>query len=180
MAASHACCSIASLTPSLPHGEGSQSTTRKRSLLVGVAERGSIRLGLSLPDKHRRTRGFLPRPRHRGICCRRTCPAGIRQLTDQEFDRLLAAVLNEQKRRGKKLPVSRKASSKPPVENSALLWLLQKSMPYGLPSRQVSLRHVLPDSLEFPMRTFGRRLQAIRLRVLPMRSRGIGGIGGMG
>ena len=41
---------------------------------------------------------------------------GIKQLTDQEFDRLLAAVLTEQKRRGKKLPVSRKASRKPPVQ----------------------------------------------------------------
>src|SRR6478672_12553759 len=40
---------------------------------------------------------------------------GIKQLTDQEFDRLLAAVLTEQKRRGKKLSVSRKASRKPPV-----------------------------------------------------------------
>ena len=40
---------------------------------------------------------------------------GIRQLTDQEFDRLLAAVLTEQKRRGGKLPVSSKASRKPPV-----------------------------------------------------------------
>jgi hypothetical protein len=38
--------------------------------------------------------------------------SGIRQLTDQEFDRLLAAVLAEQKRRGKKLPVSRKTSRK--------------------------------------------------------------------
>ena len=43
---------------------------------------------------------------------------GIKQLTDQEFDRLLAAVLTEQKRRGKKLPVSRKASRKPPVQES--------------------------------------------------------------
>ena len=41
---------------------------------------------------------------------------GIKQLTDQEFDRLLAAVLTDQKRRGKKLPVSRKASRKPPVQ----------------------------------------------------------------
>jgi DNA invertase Pin-like site-specific DNA recombinase len=41
--------------------------------------------------------------------------SGIRQLTDQEFDRLLAAVLTEQKRRGKKLPASGKASRKPPV-----------------------------------------------------------------
>jgi hypothetical protein len=41
--------------------------------------------------------------------------SGIRQLTDQEFDRLLAAVLTEQKRRGGKLPLSRKASRKPPV-----------------------------------------------------------------
>jgi hypothetical protein len=38
--------------------------------------------------------------------------AGIRQLTDQEFDRLLAAVLAEQKRRGKNPRVSRKASGK--------------------------------------------------------------------
>ena len=46
--------------------------------------------------------------------------SGIRQLTDQEFDRLLAAVLAEQKRRGKKLPVSRKASRKPPVQEFGL------------------------------------------------------------
>ena len=46
--------------------------------------------------------------------------SGIRQLTDQEFDRLLAAVLTEQKRRGKKLPVSRKASRKPPVQEFGL------------------------------------------------------------
>ena len=43
--------------------------------------------------------------------------SGIRQLTDQEFHRLLAAVLAEQKRRGKKLSVSRKASHKPPVQD---------------------------------------------------------------
>ena len=42
--------------------------------------------------------------------------SGIRQLTDQEFDRLLAAVLAEQKRRGKKLPLPRNASRKPPVQ----------------------------------------------------------------
>jgi DNA invertase Pin-like site-specific DNA recombinase len=42
--------------------------------------------------------------------------SGISQLTDQEFDRLLAAMLVEQKRRGKKLPVSRKTPRKPPVE----------------------------------------------------------------
>ena len=42
--------------------------------------------------------------------------SGIRQLNDQEFDRLLAAVLAEQKRRGKKLPLSHKASRKPPVQ----------------------------------------------------------------
>ena len=43
---------------------------------------------------------------------------GIKLLTDQEFDRLLAAVLTEQKRRGKRLLVSRKASRKPPVQES--------------------------------------------------------------
>jgi DNA invertase Pin-like site-specific DNA recombinase len=41
---------------------------------------------------------------------------GIRQLTDQEFDRLLAAVIAEQKRRGKKLSVSHKASRKSPIQ----------------------------------------------------------------
>ena len=41
---------------------------------------------------------------------------GIKQLTDQEFDRLLAAVLTEQKRRGKKLSVSHKASRKSPIQ----------------------------------------------------------------
>jgi DNA invertase Pin-like site-specific DNA recombinase len=47
----------------------------------------------------------------------RDLSSGIRQLTDQEFDRLLAAVLAEQKRRGKKVSVSRKASYKPPVQD---------------------------------------------------------------
>jgi DNA invertase Pin-like site-specific DNA recombinase len=41
----------------------------------------------------------------------------MRQLTDHEFDRLLAAVLAEQKRRGKRPSVSRKASHKPPVQD---------------------------------------------------------------
>src|SRR6476659_4766552 len=41
---------------------------------------------------------------------------GIKQLTDLDFDRLLAAVLTEQKRRGKRLPVSREASRKLPVK----------------------------------------------------------------
>ena len=58
--------------------------------------------------------------------------------------------------------------------------LLQKSTLYGLPSRQVCLHPVLPDSLEFLMRMFERRWQAVRLSARPMRSRGIGGIGGMG
>jgi DNA invertase Pin-like site-specific DNA recombinase len=46
----------------------------------------------------------------------RDLSSGIRQLADQEFDRLLAAVLAEQKRRGKKLPISPKASRKPPTQ----------------------------------------------------------------
>jgi hypothetical protein len=41
---------------------------------------------------------------------------GIRQLSDQEFDLLLAAVLAEQKRRGKRLSVSHKASRKSPIQ----------------------------------------------------------------
>jgi DNA invertase Pin-like site-specific DNA recombinase len=40
----------------------------------------------------------------------------ISTLSDQEFDRLLAAVLAESKRRGKKLPVSRKTYRKPPIK----------------------------------------------------------------
>jgi len=40
----------------------------------------------------------------------------ISNLSDQEFDRLLAVVLADQKRRGKKLPVSRKTSHKPPIK----------------------------------------------------------------
>src|SRR3974390_2711754 len=43
-------------------------------------------------------------------------PGAISNLSDQEFDRLLAAVLAEQKRRRKKLPVSRKTSRKPPIK----------------------------------------------------------------
>jgi hypothetical protein len=45
----------------------------------------------------------------------RDLPGGIKQLTDQEFDRLLAAVLAEQQRRGRKLPVSRKTSRALPL-----------------------------------------------------------------
>jgi DNA invertase Pin-like site-specific DNA recombinase len=43
-------------------------------------------------------------------------PNAIEQLTDEEFDRLLAAVLAEQKRRGKKLPVSHEGSPKRPAD----------------------------------------------------------------
>ena len=50
----------------------------------------------------------------------RDLPGGIRQLTDQEFDRLLAAVLAEQHRRGRKLPSSRKTSRKPQIKEVAL------------------------------------------------------------
>ena len=52
--------------------------------------------------------------------------SGIRQLTDQEFDRLLAAVLTEQKRRGKKLSVSHKASRKSPIQEFAAPLTLAK------------------------------------------------------
>ena len=51
---------------------------------------------------------------------------GIRQLTDQEFDRLLAAVIAEQKRRGKKLSVSHKASRKSPIQEFAAPLTLAK------------------------------------------------------
>jgi hypothetical protein len=47
-------------------------------------------------------------------------PKDLRQLTDQEFDRLLAAVLAEQKRRGRELPASRKTARKPPIKETGL------------------------------------------------------------
>jgi DNA invertase Pin-like site-specific DNA recombinase len=43
-------------------------------------------------------------------------PNAIKQLDNQELDRLLAAVLSEQKRRGRKLPVSNERSRKRQVE----------------------------------------------------------------
>jgi DNA invertase Pin-like site-specific DNA recombinase len=46
----------------------------------------------------------------------RDLSSGIKQLTDQEFDRLLAAVLAERRRRGRKLPLSPKTSRKPPIK----------------------------------------------------------------
>ena len=49
----------------------------------------------------------------------RDLSGGIKQLTDQEFDRLLAAVLAEQQRRGGRLPVSRKMSRKPLIKEVA-------------------------------------------------------------
>jgi hypothetical protein len=48
-------------------------------------------------------------------------PNGIKQLTDQEFDRLLAAVLAEQKRRGRELPVPRETSHKLPIKETGPL-----------------------------------------------------------
>ena len=56
----------------------------------------------------------------------RDLPGGIKQLTDQEFDRLLAAVLAEQRRRGRKLLVSRKTSRKPLIKEVALPLTLAK------------------------------------------------------
>jgi hypothetical protein len=43
-------------------------------------------------------------------------PNAIKQLDNQELDRLLAAVLSEQKRRGRELPVSNERSRKRQVE----------------------------------------------------------------
>jgi predicted DNA-binding protein (UPF0251 family) len=56
----------------------------------------------------------------------RDLPGGIKQLTDQEFDRLLAAVLAEQQRRGRKLPISRKTFRKPLIKEVALPLTLAK------------------------------------------------------
>ena len=50
----------------------------------------------------------------------RDLQGGIKQLADQVFARLLAAVLAEQQRRGRKLPVSRKTSRKPLIKEVAL------------------------------------------------------------
>jgi hypothetical protein len=47
-------------------------------------------------------------------------PNAIKQLDDQEFDRLVSAVVAEQKRRGKKLPVSDEGSRKGRVESVAV------------------------------------------------------------
>jgi hypothetical protein len=88
----------------------------------------------------------------------RDLPGGIKQLTDQEFDRLLAAVLTEQQRRGRKLPISRKTFRKPLIKEVALpLTLLQSSTLSALPSRLALPHHVLPDSLGFLSRTLERR-----------------------
>src|SRR4051812_25818737 len=43
-------------------------------------------------------------------------PGAIKQLHDQELDRLLAAALAEQKRRGRKPPVPKETSRKPGIE----------------------------------------------------------------
>jgi hypothetical protein len=47
-------------------------------------------------------------------------PAAIKQLDDQELDRLQAAVLAEQKRRGRKPAVSVETLNKPRVEAAAV------------------------------------------------------------
>ena len=83
----------------------------------------------------------------------RDLPGGIKQLTDQEFDRLLAAVLAEQQRRGRKLPSSRKTSRKPLIKEVALPLTLKSSTLFALPSRPASRHHVFPDSLGFLSRT---------------------------
>jgi hypothetical protein len=47
-------------------------------------------------------------------------PGAIKQLDDQELDRLLAAVLAEQKRRARKLPVSVETPDKPRIDAAVL------------------------------------------------------------
>jgi hypothetical protein len=49
-------------------------------------------------------------------------PNAIEQLDDQEFDRLLAAVLAEQKRRDRKLAASGERSRKERVEEIDISW----------------------------------------------------------
>jgi hypothetical protein len=86
----------------------------------------------------------------------------ISNLSDQEFDRLLAAVLAEQKRRGKKPPVSRKTSRKPPIKEIGPSLTPERRNAEQAAFKAGVSPSVLPDSLEFPMRTFERRWQAVR------------------
>src|SRR5262245_58919212 len=53
----------------------------------------------------------------------RDLPSAMKQLEDQELDQLLAAVLAEQRRRGRKLPASDESSSKRRVEADLQLTL---------------------------------------------------------
>ncbi len=46
-------------------------------------------------------------------------PNALKNLEDQEFDRLLSAVLAKQKRRGRNLPTSHEVSQKPQPETTA-------------------------------------------------------------
>ena len=86
------------------------------SLLAGVPERAPS--PATTPLKAPSNTEFPTAPSSPQYLLPKDLLSGIRQLTDQEFDRLLAAVLTEQKRRGKRLPMSHKASRKPPVQES--------------------------------------------------------------
>jgi hypothetical protein len=84
-------------------------------------------------------------------------PSAIKHLDNQEFDRLVSAVVTEQKRRGKKLPVSDENSRKRKVEAAAVpltqgkLNAVRAAFKAGVtPSRML-------DSSAFPNRMCGRR-----------------------
>jgi hypothetical protein len=88
-------------------------------------------------------------------------PNALKNLEDQELDRLLSAVLAEQKRRGRNPPTSHKVSQKPQPETTATpmtagrLNAIRAAFKAGVtPSR-------LPDSLGFLNQMFGRHWHLI-------------------
>ena len=100
----------------LPHDEASHRSRGEPDLFSSAPLSEAPSPGVKPPRKAPSTDiTTVPRPQY---LLPKDLSSGIRQLTDQEFDRLLAAVLAEQKRRGKKLSVSRN-SRKPPVQNRA-------------------------------------------------------------
>jgi hypothetical protein len=83
----------------------STASTRKQPSSPSVTARSSPAI-TDAPAKDLSVRHVLPRD----------LANAVKRLGDQEFDRLLAAVLAEQQRRGRKLPVSNENSRKRRVE----------------------------------------------------------------
>ena len=89
---------------------------------------------------------------HAIICATEKPIERTRYLDDDQLDRLLAAVVAEQRRRGKKVPVSDKSPRK------ALVKMVAPPLPQGKLNairaalKLVLRRHGLLDSSEFPSR----------------------------